>query len=424
MNDQMSKKITGLVTKLRKLQKAVRDFNKGVRITATTTNDSSASTKRLVAQIEKLKRALAALKSPGKSFDSIRDGANGAKSAVSSLTKQLKKLGAAYLGIMGIGAILDTADTITAAQNKLGTVNRAISPNASEEAIKAQTQGQLDDIYASAQRSRGSYTETVSNVGKMMVNAGDAFDNNIDKAILFNELMSKSYTIGGASQQEQRSSMYQLVQALGANTLAGDELRSVKEGAQVAYQYIEKYAQALYDTDKPLKDLASEGLITADVVTNAILKNQAEIEGMFEKTSVTFEQTWEMGKNAFIKAFEPVLKKLTEILNSEQFQAFVSDLTGLFVVIANIILNVIDWVSRLWVTVKIFIQNNSQLIRGVLIAALVVVIGILGILAVKAIITGTTMVASFIAANWPFILIIAVIAGIIVALVAFGDQVA
>ena len=399
----------------------MNNFNKGVVQTGRASKNLANKVTKLAGSARKFKKAIDDIGASSKSIDKVnqsfkttKNNALSAKTGVDSLTRSLKQLAAGYLGVLTVGTILDKADAITGATNKLSTVHRMENPNATDAETKAVVSGQMNDIFASAQRSRSNYNSTMHNVGKMLINAGDTFEGNLDKAIAFNELMSKTYTIGGASATEQETSMYQLIQALGAGVLAGDELRSVREGAQVAYKYIEEYAQGLYNTKTSLKDLASEGLITSEIVTNAILKNADAINTMFDDTQVTFEQTATLIKNNFLKAFEPVLQKLTTLLNNEDFQTMLGQLTSAFVVMANFMLNALGWIAEKWKQLTTVIENNKSLILGVLIPVIAFLIGYF-------IAMGVIAVISFIATNWVILLVIAAIVLLMVAFLKWGD---
>ena len=235
-----------------------------------------------------------------KSFAKSTDGIFG------SISGKLKMLASTYLGIMGMKAMIDTSDVLTSTQNKLNNLNGGDS---------TLTQTQMDKMYVSANKVRMAYTDMAANASKSMTLAGDAFQGNMDNAIRFQEIMAETYALGGADAGEMSSSMYQLIQALGSGTLAGDELRSVREGAPLAYKAIEEFAQGVYNTDKSLKELASQGKITSDMVVAAIMDAGGEIDDKFENTAMTFAQAWDRIKNAAVKAFEPVANSLNEMLN-------------------------------------------------------------------------------------------------------------
>lgn len=414
LKDNISKRLIIIEKRVRSLAKTMDNFNKGIVTSGKRLETLSVKVNKLSTATKKLGNSVKDVNKLNTSIKNTKTSATTAKSGVDGLTQSVKRLATAFIGMVGIGKIVDTADTITGATNKLSTVYRMENTDASNAETKAVVQDQMDDIFASAQRSRSNYNATMHNVGKMLINAGDTFEGNLDKAIAFNELMAKSYTIGGATQKEQDSSMYQLIQALGSGTLAGDELRSVREGAQVAYKYIEEYAQELLNSEESLKDLASKGLITSDIVTDAILKNADAINSMFEDTQVTFEQTWTMMKNNFVKAFEPVFQKLTTLLNNEDFQNMLTSLTNAFVTMANIVLDVLGWIGEKWA----WLNEHGTILRNLIIAGLIPAIVMLG---AKALITGIQTAVAFMIANWQLMLIIAAVVLVIFAFLQWGD---
>ena len=413
LKDDISKRLKVIEKRVRSLAKTMDNFNKGFVKSGKSAEQVAVKINKLTASTKKLGTATKNVDKLNKSLRQTGFDASSARTGVDGLTRSVRRLATAYLGMVGIGKILDTADSITGATNKLSTVYKMQNSGASAEETKAAVQGQMDNIYASAQRSRASYTDAIHNVGKMLINAESAFGGNIDKAIAFNELMSKSYSIGGASDKEQSSSMYQLIQALGSGNLAGDELRSVREGAQVAYKYIEEHAQLVLNSQKSLKDLAAEGLVTSTIVTDAILKNAEAINSMFDETQVTFEQTWTGMKNDFIKAFEPVLQKLTTLLNNEEFQEMLQGMTNAFVSFANATLDALEWIANAWKTVNNWVRANADLISSVLIP-------VLAALAVAWVAMGVASLIVNIITYWWIYLIIAAIVLLIWAIMEWG----
>ena len=414
LKDDVSKRLKIIEKRVKSLSKTMDNFNKGIVMSGKRMETLSKRVDKVATSTKKLGAASKDVAKLNNSLKSTGHNALNAKSGVDGLVRSVKRLATAYFGVLSVGTILDTADTITSATNKMSTVHRMENPNATDGETRAVVQNQMDDIFASATRSRSDYNSTMQNVGKMLINAGSTFKGNLDKAIAFNELMAKSYALGGASQKEQDSSMYQLIQALGSGVLAGDELRSVREGAQVAYKYIEEYAQELFNTDESLKDLASKGLITSDIVTDAILKNSDAINSMFDELQMGFEDTWVVMKNNFIKAFEPVLQKLTTLLNNEDFQKMLSSITGAFIMAANFILDALGWISEKWKQLTGVVEEHKNLIVGVLIP-------VLAFLAGYFLAMGMIAVISFIATNWAVLLVIAAIVLLMVAFLKWGD---
>ena len=283
-------------------------------------------------------------------------------SLVSNLTGKVKGLASAYLGVMALRAAITTSDTITAAKNKFNAINATnMGSGGFDEngqytgAVKSTTAADMDKIYAASQRANAGYAEMMSNVAKSMTLAPSAFHDNIDNAIRFQEIMQKAYTVGGASAAEASSSMYQMVQALGSGILQGDELRSVREGAPIAYKEIEKFAQGVLGADESLKELAADGLITSEMVVAAIMNAEEKIEKSFNNTKMTFAQAFTNIKNVAVKAFEPLLQKLNDVLNSPVGQAIINGIGNALVVVASVVSSMMDilgsfftWVGDNW----------------------------------------------------------------------------
>lgn len=264
----------------------------------------------------------------------------------SSLLSTLKRLASTYLGIMGMRAMINTSDTLTGTQNKLNNLNGGDT---------TLTQNQMDKMYASANKVRMAYTDMAANASKSMTLAGGAFQGNMDNAIRFQEIMAKTYVLGGASAEEMSTSMYQMIQALGAGTLAGDELRSVREGAPLAYKAIEEFAQGVYNSKESLKDMASQGLITSEMVVAAVMDAGKKIDTQFDKTYWTFGQAWNRIKNAAVKAFEPVSNALRDMLNRaadngafEKIEQAFWSISKAIQIAFKIIENTITWLVDNW----------------------------------------------------------------------------
>ena len=123
--------------------------------------------------------------------------------------------------------------------------------------------------------------------------------------------MNKNFAIGGASVQEQTSAMYQLTQAMAAGKLQGDEFRSIMENAPLLAEAIANYTGK---SKGELKELSSEGLITSDIIKNAMFSAADEINDRYSRMPMTWSQIWTKMKNITIKALDPVLKKINQCL--------------------------------------------------------------------------------------------------------------
>ena len=290
---------------------------------------------------------------------------------VEEFGSKLRSIFATYGGVMTIKAVIEVSDTITGAENRLNYANGGDA---------AATEDSMDKMYAAALRSRSDYGAMMSNVGKSMALAGDkAFQGNIDNAIRFQEIMAKSYAIGGASAAEQASSMYQMVQALGSGILQGDELRSVREGAPLAYQEIEKFAQKLLETDESLKDLASDGKITSDIVVAAMLNAGDSIDEAFGNTDMTIGQAFTNIKTTAVNSFRSIQDTINEFLNSEKgrqvingISVAVQGLIGLLGILINAAANVVYYIANNWSWIQFIVYGIAA---AVIYLATVAIIG-------------------------------------------------
>ena len=99
--------------------------------------------------------------------------------------------------------------------------------------------------------------------------------------------------------------MLQLTQAMSSGVLRGEELNSVLEQTPLIAQNIAKYMGV---TTGEMRNLASEGRITADVVKNAMFAAADETNAKFAQMPYTWSQVFTQFKNTAIQTFEPVLK--------------------------------------------------------------------------------------------------------------------
>lgn len=219
---------------------------------------------------------------------SIRQG----ESHANNLGSKIMSYVGAYAGMQGIGKLVGTSDKVVQISARL---NMMPGDNVTEL---------QDKIFQSAQRARALYVDTADVVAKLGVRAGHVFDNN-DETIAFAENLNKMFVIGGASQQEMASTALQLTQALGSGVLRGEELNAVLEASPDIGRIIEEYLDAPKGS---LREMASEGEITAGIVKNALLGATEEINANFEKMPMTWSQVWTGTINEILYISMPLLK--------------------------------------------------------------------------------------------------------------------
>lgn len=286
----------------------------------------------------------------------------GGGSAIDSMTGKIKSMVGAYVGIRSLGAGMQATDTYISNGARLDLINDGL-----------QTQAELQDkIYQAAQRSRGEYNAMVNTVAKLGLLAGDAFKSN-NELVAFTELMNKSFKISGASTQESTNAMYQLTQAMASGRLQGDEYRSIIENAPMLANAIADYCGV---SRGELKELASDGAISADIIKAAVFSTADDIEGKFATLPMTFSDVWTSIKNTAVQQFSGLMQKVNGFLNSNTGRNMVNGISsaiGTLAIVLGVVLEMVMGVSTffsdnwstiepiIWGIVGAFVVYNSVL---------------------------------------------------------------
>lgn len=282
-----------------------------------------------------------AAKAQDKMNSSMRQG----QSSASGLENRLLSLAKAYVSLRTSQQFINLTDTFTQTTARLDRMNDGL-----------QTTAELQNmIYQAAQRSRGVYQETADMVAKLGTLAPDAFSSSRE-LVAFAEQINKQFALAGTNTQGMQAAMLQLTQAMSSGTLRGEELNSVLENAPTIAQAIAKHMGV---TVGQMREMASQGQITAQVVKNAMFAAADETNAAFEKIPMTFGQVWTMAGNAAVNAMRPAMTKLNDLLNSDLGQRAVNGLIGGFELLGRAASGAIDlmamgaqWVADHWDTVQ------------------------------------------------------------------------
>lgn len=334
------------------------------------------------------------------------------KGAGSGLWNKIKSMGAgaASWAIQGVKKGAEITDTYISTQARLNTINDG-----------TQTTDQLQNkIFNSANRSRVDYNTMAANVSNLGLTAGDAFSNN-NEIISFTELMQKSFKASGTSATEQQSGMYQLTQAMASGKLQGDEFQSIVENAPMLADAIAKFTGK---SKEDLKKMSAEGVITSDIIKNAIFKSADDINSKFNSMPMTFDEAMIGIENKALQAFVPVMEKVSGALNSPIGQAFVQNISNAIAYAALMIDGLVE--ALLWVGNTV--QQNWGIIEPILatIGAALALWGITQIPMLTAKLWDmvkpiAVAAVKFLILNWPVLLIGAAIGFLLYAMVKWGD---
>lgn len=253
--------------------------------------------------------------------------------AASALWGRLKGLIGMYAGWQTASGIINTSDQLTDIAARIGLINDGLQTNKQVE----------DMIFQAAERSCASYADTAAVVTRMGMNAREAFSSTAEM-VQFAEILNKKFVIAGASQEEMSSALLQLSQGLASGVLRGEELNSVFEAAPNVIQSIADYLKVPIGK---IRDLASEGILTADIVKNAMLASAQKTDEELAKMPKTFGQIWTSFKNRAVKAFNPIFLRLRKLASSPEFTAFVQGAINLLSNLADHATTIFDWIMKL-----------------------------------------------------------------------------
>jgi tape measure domain-containing protein len=305
--------------------------------------------------VSSIQEAREELARAGAAFDSIEQNIRDAGNQQDRFNRRIRDGTAAADGLWGkLKGIAATVGGLAAAKKIIGISDDLASTRARLNLI-VDDGGSVSElekkIMASAQRSRSAYFDTASAIASLGSNAGAAFANT-DEIIAFMEQINKQFVIGGASAQGQAAAMLQLTQAMAAGALRGEELNSILENAPGIARAIESYMGI---AEGSIKSYAEQGLITAEVVKNAMFAAADETNAKFESMPKTWAQIWTSMQNKALSIFNPILTKINLIANSEQFtkvtDGIINGLAGIAsvaTVILDLLINVASVVVDNW----------------------------------------------------------------------------
>lgn len=262
-------------------------------------------------------------------FNEVQGDLKRLNSTLESTGKRIA--GALSFGLLA-GAIKGVAQTADAYQ--LMNARLKLATSSQQEFNTAQTE--LQRVALATGSPVSSLVDLYGRISRPLKEAGKA-----QRDILgVTEAVAISFRVSGASAVEAEQGVVQFAQALGSGALRGDEFNSVAEQAPRLMQAL---ADGIGQPVSALKALASEGKLTAEVVTNALIgqlpKLQSELEGFGDtvgKEITAIGDTLERGfGNAATGPLIEALKELREALNDPQMQQNLTVLASALVRLAQ-----------------------------------------------------------------------------------------
>jgi tape measure domain-containing protein len=206
------------------------------------------------------------------SLDRLRRGAEQASGALDLLSFARQAAGALALG-QAFRSLVAAGDAYTASLGRLAQATGSIE--------RARDLYEL--LYRNALQTGVAVTESVDAFQRFAI-AARAIGATSDQVAQLVGGLQRAAIVGGSSAQEIGSATLQLAQALASGRLQGDELRAVLEAMPLL---AEALAAELGVSVGQLRELGSEGQLTAERIFPALLRASERLNAEFERAPLT-----------------------------------------------------------------------------------------------------------------------------------------
>lgn len=347
----------------------------------------------------------------GNAFDTVSEKCRIAYTETLSFINLVEK------GIGAINGLMSANDKVTSDVAKIGLFNY------DKNMSNAQAYGMA---YRAAQNSRSDLSDTTTLINRIMMSGVYGQEaGSLGSATRMAETLNKALVVGGGTAEENKRALIQLSQGLSSGRLQGDELRSIREQAPYLASVLAEGLNKIDDrfigtTVGDLKELGAQGELTSDVVIRALESMQDQVDAAFADKA---PRTWAQGLTSIQNTIKVVtaylqsmeggpLSKISELVWTIADYLKSTDGLRLMSGIANMLTfigNVLDIVIQAALNGITWLTDHSWALYTILLAiAIVIGVHIVGAL------------YAMVAATWPFLLIAALIVGIIMLLMRMG----
>lgn len=256
----------------------------------------------------------------------------GIQGALREYTSNLRSLFGLYLTFQGVQSFSRFIDEYTNLNGRLQVVL-----GSTERYAQAQR-----DVYQISQQTYTSLASTANLYARLTVSLEEMNSSQTEIANI-TRTVNQALLISGATSSEAASAVLQLSQAFASGVLRGEEFNAVNEAGP---RIMTSLAKSLGVSRGALREMASEGKLTAEVLRKALVEDAANIAKEAENIPLTIGRGWQSFVNdlqTFIgkadKAYG-VSKTLAEGLRSlgqnlDRLAAFAGDATIAFGVAAG-----------------------------------------------------------------------------------------
>lgn len=238
--------------------------------------------------------------------DGMEGGFNRADKAASSLTSSfgsLSRVATSLMAILSVQQVAQYADAWTTLNNKLAN---ALRP--SEQLVDV-----TERVFNITQQTRGSLDATASLYARLE-RATREYGTSADDLAKLTTIINQGFVVSGATAQEAENAIIQLSQGLASGALRGEEFNSVNEQGN---RLIVALADSMGVGIGQMRQMATAGKLTTDVVVNGLLSQGVKIGNEFANTTTTISQALQVAGNNITKFFgeNSTVKTGTAIFN-------------------------------------------------------------------------------------------------------------
>ena len=257
---------------------------------------------------EPLKRGV---KNVGNEVDHKRQKLEKSETVARRLSKIFQAMTIAGLIAMGrkfLQGNIATADKFNTLTAQINLINDGL-----------QTSSELQDkIMASAQRVNAEYTQMASTVFKLYQTVGELFGSNA-AVIQFAETIKQASSISGSGAHGIEMAFKAIDRAMAEGAMSARDFDIMK-------RYSVRSAQAIADymgvSVAETRNLAVQGKITSDVLANTMLNSVDVINDEFQSIPKTWQDMMVSIRNQSLQAFQPLMESSSRFINSDGFKVF------------------------------------------------------------------------------------------------------
>lgn len=205
------------------------------------------------------------------------------RSTLQGYTRDVRNLFTAYLSLQAVQSLGRFVDEYTNLNGRLQVVLGSTRAYAVAQ----------KDVYAIAQATYSTLSTTANLYARLTV-ALESLNSSQSEVAAITKTVNQALLVSGATATEADSAILQLSQAFASGVLRGEEFNAVNEAGP---RIMSALAKSLNVSRGALREMASEGKLTADVLRKALLDDAANIATEAERVPLTLSRGYTSLRN-------------------------------------------------------------------------------------------------------------------------------